>query len=185
MGPARCGLHITQGIFRPYTQRDGADIINLSVYNMLATLVGGPWLLWQLLWVLCRTHRMCCYYINPVIVFQEHSGFLSNPPSPSGWCSGCSYAPNLLYLSRVQLLAFVPGLGHQLPDCHRMSAPYEQGRGKTEDCLRLLQTNPNVFPHFLTPRGSVHDHLPISFPLSSNRVNPFRMAQWWVQRVNS
>lgn len=36
-----------------------------------------------------------------------------------------------------------------------------------EVCLRILQANPNVFPHTLTPQGFVHDHPPLGgFPLS-------------------
>lgn len=44
----------------------------------------GPMLLWQLPWVLFRTHRMYCYCINQSTVFQGQSSILGNTPSHLG-----------------------------------------------------------------------------------------------------
>ena len=52
----------------PFTQRDGANIIDLSVSHQLGTLMGSLMLLWS--WVFFRTHKTCCYCFNQVTVFQ-------------------------------------------------------------------------------------------------------------------
>ena len=44
--------------------------------------------------------------------------------------------------------------------------PPESGHGDSEDCLRLLQVNPNVFLPNLTPQGLIHDDPPLGFPFS-------------------
>ena len=77
-----------------------------------------------------------------------------------------SYAPNQLYLLKGQLLRLVPKLRHQLPDRQEGSVPPESGHGDSEDCLRLLQVNPNVFLPNLTPQGLIHDDPPLGFPFS-------------------
>ena len=35
----------------------------------------------------------------------------------------------------------------------------------SDDYLRLLQGNANVFPHILTPKGLILAHPPLRFPL--------------------
>ena len=59
---------------RTLSQRTEASIIHLPVPHQLGTLVGGLRLLWQLPWVLLRTHRTCHYCINQVTVFEGRSG---------------------------------------------------------------------------------------------------------------
>lgn len=63
-----------------------ANIINLPSSHRSGTPVGGPRLLWQLSWVLFRTHVTCCHCINRLTVFPAQSSILGNRPShPVQW----------------------------------------------------------------------------------------------------
>lgn len=41
----------------------------------------------------------------------------------------------------------------------------------SEECVRLMQVNPNVFPYILTSQGLIHYHPPLSLP----QVQPMRL----------
>ena len=59
-----------------------------------------------------------------------------------------------------------------------------QGVEDSEECLRLLQVNPNVFLHIQTPQGLFMIIHPLSLHCLSHRVNLFRTAQLSVQSIN-
>lgn len=53
----------------------------MLIPHQLEIPIGGLTLLWQLPWILFKTQKACCYYINQVTVFQWQSRILGNFPS--------------------------------------------------------------------------------------------------------
>lgn len=88
-----------------------------------------------------------------------------------------SHVPNPLYLPKDRFLEFIPRLGHQFPDCQGLSEPYKLGCENSEDCLKLLQRNSNVFHiSYPTKAYSLFVHHSVSH-CPSHQANPFRRAQ--------
>ena len=74
----------------------------------------------------------CCleHTGHAITALTESLYFKGSPASlaichpPGHFSVPSSYAP------KGQLLGLISGLGHQLPDCQRMSVPYEPGCGR-------------------------------------------------------
>lgn len=166
------------------THREGARIVNVPISHRLGSLLDGldsfgmSWALFRTCGyaVTVLTKSLCLNGI-PVSLAIHH---------PTWYYSGRSFcAPDLLYLLKGQLLELIARLGHQLPDCQGCQHLMSWDMADSEDCLRLLQVNPNVLPHLLTPQGLIHDHHPSASHCPNHRVNPFRTAKLSVQRVIS
>ena len=70
-------------IFRIFTQREGVNIMDLSIPQFLGTPMNGPDSFGRC-FGLFRTHRTCCYWIKRVTVVQGQSGILDNTPLHPG-----------------------------------------------------------------------------------------------------
>lgn len=120
---------------------------NGPILHWLGSLVYGPRLLWQLPWMWFRTHRTCCYCIYRVTVFQGQSDILGNMPShPGAAVAAVSVHPVCFIYWRVSCQHLHPNWGiNFLPvgECLHLTS---RDVKDSEDCLRLLQVNPDVFP---------------------------------------
>lgn len=120
-------------------------------------------ILGNLPWALLKTHRVCCYFVNQVIVFLEQSVIIGNTIARA--CTRAR-AP----------ISWLPG-GVDILGAWTLKT--------VGNASGFCRQNPQVFPYILTPRWLIHDQSPLTSHCPGHRVNAFRTAQLSMQRINS
>ena len=125
--------------------------------------------LWYLSWTLFRNTQDMIHCVNRITVFQEQSYILGNTSSHLGAIVAALPMPQSsvspegsVARAHTHVMAsascFSGGGG-----CQFLKSQDVEG---SEDCLRLLKENQNVFPHIPTLQELIHNHTPLGFPLS-------------------
>ena len=117
-----------------------------------------------LAWTLFRTHETGCYCLNQVTVFQRKSSILGSVPSHLWWplflCTQSAVtSEGSVARAHIQARA-------SFPDCQGVWCFMSGDVENNEDCLKVLQMDPNGPWHIPTPQRLVHDHLSLGFLMS-------------------
>lgn len=153
-------------------------------FSLIGNSGDDPRLLWQLLWTLFTIHRTCWYCINQDTVFQGLPAILSNVPQhPEATVATLPVYPICCIYCRVSCQAHT-WARESVPHFQEGKGLLNWNVGDSKDGLRIVQGNPNVFLHILTPQGLfMITHTSASYG-PCHRVNPFGTIQLLVQRAN-
>lgn len=139
-----------QNMFRNFIYREGTNIINLLIPYQLGTPVDGPWFLLAVVLDSFRAHKTCCYCINQVTVFQGQSRIFGNMSLhlDTRMATLCMHSVCSIYW-RVICQGSYPRQGISFLIARQCLCLIWDVQD-SEDCLRFLQMDSNVFPYILT-----------------------------------